>query len=214
MEGFLQSGRARDMRFSNFMLTLSTNVVPQNIMERMALTRWLLSVTEEMFDDWSVLNGAVLKPAGTANSERHRFGDDHKIISVKSRVAVEKGETKGQIHAHCLLEVCHSYTKAERGQRYVGVHVNRDGVQEYLDAHIPYMEIPFERRPKKIYVNCRLLTKGTDNSNKWLTLAYINKDRDVHGTNLAAQRARASERELRIAEELKRPDSEFNTEID
>jgi len=202
---------ARTLRFSNFMITISTNVVPKDGGERNALVYWLRDVTGRLFDDWGVLNGTVIKPAGSDNKLHLGFPDDHKIVSVKSRVAIEKGEQKGQMHAHVLLEIAHLYTEPMPGQRFVGVHVNCDAMRQFLDREIYSMQISYQRLPQKIYVNSKLLTKGTDRSAKWLTLAYISKDRDKNGLNLKAQRQAATAEERNIHEGMLHADAVYNS---
>lgn len=176
----------QNLRFSNFMITLSTNVVPETDDEQDALTAWLIIQTQELFNNWNMLNGTVLKPAGSNNDMGYKFPNNHKIKSVRSKIAVEKGGAqRGQMHAHVLLEVAHTYTRQEhgaegigydRGRANLGVHVNVRTIRDFLNGQIHTMDITEGRKPSKIYVNSKLLTKGTDNSNKWLTLQYINKD--------------------------------------
>ena len=188
--------------FSNFLLTFSTNVVPEDNIERDELTFWLMHRTNEMFGDWQVLNSGVLKPAGSANEDRLGFGDPCQIVSVKSQIAIEEGgQQRGQIHAHILLEVAHTYRRAvegnegvgEGGRAIMGVHTNVLAMREYLNRRIHLMQIEPARKPRKVYVNSRLLTKGTDNSNKWLTLQYINKDSAEGGArNLRADEHNAA----------------------
>lgn len=187
----------QSLRYSNFFLTFSTNVVPANDTELEACVDWLHMVTSDLFGHWHWLNGTVLKPAGTLNHEQHTFPADHLIRDIKSKVAIEVGDFqkgKGQVHAHTLLEVAHEYTRQrhgatglghETGRPYLGVHVNVTALRIYLNGRIHEMGLDDGRFPKKIYVNSKLLTKGTDNSNKWLTLQYINKDisRDNGGGN-------------------------------
>lgn len=165
------------LRYSNFFLTISTNVVPKNTGERDALTNWLVDTLYPLFNDWNVCNGNVLKPAGTSNGDKAEFPDPCQIISVRSKISVEQGqEQHGQVHAHVVLEVAHYYTNETDGAEggNIGVHVNVRALREYLNARIPSMDV--ENKPPKVYVNSKLLTKGTDNSNKWLTYQYINKD--------------------------------------
>jgi hypothetical protein len=214
--GLLNAAYGQNLRFSNFMLTLSTNVKPKNDDEKDSLTNWLVMTTNTLFNDWAVCNGTVLKPAGSPNGDGMRFPANCKIISVKSRISVEQGDNQhGQVHAHVLLEVAHEYTRQEHGAEgighevdkpIIGVHVNVTTLREYLNSRIGEMDIESERRPPKIYVNSRLLTKGTDNSNKWLTLQYINKDRardNGGGTrNLRADEGQAADPALSRARQL------------
>jgi len=175
----------QNLRYSNFLITVSTNVTPNSIQEMGALTQWLIQSTSRLFGSWDYLNGRVLKPPGTPNSEMRAFPADHSIISVRSKIAVEEGGVLGQMHAHILLEVAHEYTRQrdgaegygnETGRPYLGVHTNVLAMREFFNARIQDMDLEDARKPGKIYVNSKLLTKGTDNSNKWLTLQYLNKD--------------------------------------
>lgn len=184
----LNAARAQSLRFSNFLLTISTNVVPQNLDEEIELTGWLLDVLGALFGDFSKLNGWVLKPAGTRNEALAKFPARNKIMGVRSKISIERGNTdkqRGQVHAHVLLEVAHEYLDQRdgavgvggyMGKPNLGVHINVYAMREYLNHKIQDMGIDDGRKPKKIYVNSKLLTKGTDNSNKWLTLQYIDKD--------------------------------------
>lgn len=181
----LKSARAQTLRYSNFLITISTNRVPSNQDEEMELTGWLIDHLTALFGDFSKLNGYVLKPAGTRNEQLIKFPANNRIMGVRSKISIERGNTdkqRGQVHAHVLLEVAHEYlgqehgaigTGQDMGRKNVGVHVNVYGLREYLNYYIREMKL--DKLPKKIYVNCRLLTKGTDNSNKWLTLQYIDK---------------------------------------
>lgn len=133
------------------------------------------------------MNGNLLKPPGTDNAQYSQFPHDHKIINIRSRCSPEQGQAqRGQVHCHILLEVAHRYLHQEdgatgegndTGKPYLGVHVNVLALREFLNSRIYRMDISFDRKPKKVYVKSDLLTKGTDNSNKWLTLQYISKDR-------------------------------------
>lgn len=182
----------QSLRFSNFLLTFSTNVRPGTPDELRALVDWLVESTDLMFHNWDILNGHVLKPAGTDNRNYARFPEDHLIVSVRSRISIEQGEGHGQVHAHIVLEVAHEYvhqrdgaegTGFESNRLNIGVHTNVTAMREWLNGRIYRMQLPEARKPDKIYVNSRLLTKGTDNSNKWLTLQYIDKTigRDNNG---------------------------------
>ena len=191
-----KAARNQVLRFSNFLITVSTNVQPQTNMEDQALVKWLVDRTKEIFEDWSVLNGNCLKPAGSNNNDEERFPNDHRIISVKCKVAVEQNEERqrGQMHAHWLVEVAHTYAdRSDVRNGMQGVHVNVYALRNYLNSKIPLMEIDEDRLPQKIYVNSRLLTKENDNQSKWLTLQYLNKTVDRTGTNLIEQRQNASE---------------------
>lgn len=183
----MNAARAQTLRYSNFLLTISTNVRPRSEDERDGLVEWLLNNLGELFGDFDLMNGNVLKPPGTRNQDYVSFPADNKIIKITNRIAVEQGAAQqGQIHAHVLLEVAHRYTAQEdgaegngndTGKPHLGVHVNVLALRNWLNARIPQMQIAGDRLPEKVYVNCRLLTKGTDNSNKFLTLQYLNKDR-------------------------------------
>ena len=175
----------QNLRYSNFLITISTNVVPNSDGELIALSDWLGDRAEDLFQQWHILNGTVLKPAGSDNRDGHGFPDPVQIISVRSRFSIEQGNAqRGQVHMHVLLEVAHTYTDQVEGNEgvsmddrpVIGVHVNVYQIRERLNAAIHQMDIAPNRRPPKIYVNSRLLTRGTDNSSKWLTLQYINKD--------------------------------------
>jgi len=188
-----QIQRFGNIRFSNFLLTVSTNVRPEDQdgglseeEEEAALTRWLRDNLTELFGSFYNLNGNVLKPAGSPNSNREEFPFPNKIGTVKSRIGIERGAAqKGQVHAHILLEVMHRYDTpimengpqdANMDKDYLGVHINVAAMREWLNQRIPGMQIDNHRRPLKVYVNSKLLTKNNDNTNKWLTYAYINKD--------------------------------------
>lgn len=187
-----QIQRFGNIRFSNFLITISTNVVPATSPditeqeEERALTRWLRDNLNDLFNNWDELNGNVLKPAGSPNSQRQTFPAHNRIATVKSKIGIERGAAqRGQVHAHVVLEVMHRYDTptADNGPQdygmdkdYLGVHVNVTALREWLNARIHTMVIPLYRQPMKVYVNSRLLTKNNDNTNKWLTLAYISKD--------------------------------------
>jgi hypothetical protein len=183
----MNAARAQTLRYSNFLITISTNVRPHSEDERDGLVEWLLNVLGELFGSFDLMNGNVLKPPGTPNQDHVAFPADNKIIKITNRIAVEQGAAQqGQIHAHVLLEVAHRYTAQEHGAEgngndtgkpHLGVHVNVLALRNYLNGRIPEMQIAGDRLPEKVYVNCKLLTKGTDNSNKFLTLQYLNKDR-------------------------------------
>ena len=198
LDNILMNAVARqDLRFSNFLLTFSTNVVPRDDSEQDNLVEWLIEATNELFRDWETINGNCLKPPGTRNSQMARFVDPVRIVHIRARVSCERGQAQqGQVHCHVLLEVAHRYLQQEggaegngpeNGRPYIGVHTNVEAMREFLNDRINRMDIPENRRPPKIYVNSKLLTKGTDQSNKWLTLQYINKDRDLRNVDLRAQ---------------------------
>lgn len=188
-----QIQRFGNIRFSNFLITISTNVVPADStdmsarQEELALTRWLRDNLNTLFGSFDEMNGNVLKPAGSPNSQRQQFPAVNRIGTVKSRIGIERGAAqRGQVHAHIVLEVMHRYDTPidENGPQdawmdkdYLGVHVNVTALREWLNQRIDNMRIPVYRRPLKVYVNSRLLTKNNDNANKWLSLAYISKDR-------------------------------------
>lgn len=210
----------QNLRYSNFLITISTNVVPKDEGELRALADWLADQAENMFLQWHVLNGTVLKPAGSDNQEGVTFPDPVQIISVRSRFSIEQGDTaqRGQVHMHVLLEVAHTYTNQVEGNAgtgtddrpVIGVHTNVYQMRERLNAAIHLMDIDPNRRPPKIYVNSRLLTRGTDNSGKWLTLQYINKDvakpddyTDGQRRDLRADEAEATAEDRAAAEGLR-----------
>lgn len=210
----------QNLRYSNFLITISTNVVPNTEGEKIALADWLGDQAEDLFHQWHVLNGTVLKPAGSDNRDGHGFPDPTQIISVRSRFSIEQGDTaqRGQVHIHVLLEVAHTYTDQVQGNEgtsmddrpVIGVHVNVFQMRERLNAAIHRMDIDPNRRPPKIYVNSMLLTRGTDNSAKWLTLQYINKDvakpddhTDGQQRDLRADEAQAPEEDRAIAAGLR-----------
>lgn len=202
-EELIKAARAQSLRYSNFLLTISTNVVPKNDEEKMAVAEWLLNNCMDMFWNFDTLNGNCIKPAGTPNREKVTFPVDNKIIKIRSRVAVEQGDMqRGQIHAHVLLEIAHEYLEQEDraeggqgGKNNIGVHINVVALRDWFNSRIPQMMIDPSRWPAKIYINSKLLTTGTDNSNKFLTLQYINKDRardnDGGYRNLTEDRAEA-----------------------
>lgn len=185
-----RAAAGRNMRFSNFLITISTNVVPQNAMERINLTRWLEAALQQEFYDFHRMDGNILKPAGAPNDQMVPLGYNHKVRTIQTMVTVETGARRGQLHAHVLLEICHNYVHANQ-YGLTGVHINRQGLQESLNRHIHTMPVPAARRPQSLYTNIRLLTRANDNTNKWLTLHYLNKDRDVAGRDLRADRAAA-----------------------
>jgi hypothetical protein len=211
----------QNLRFSNFLITISTNVVPNSDRELVALAEWLADRAENLFHQWHMLNGVVLKPAGSDNQDGQSFPDPVQIISVRSRFSIEQGDTaqRGQVHMHVLMEVAHTYTNQVEGNAgtsaddrpVIGVHTNVYQMRQRLNAAIGEMDIDPHRRPPKIYVNSRLLTRGTDNSSKWLTLQYINKDVAVpdvgmHGQprDLRADEEEAPEEDRQLAEGLRR----------
>lgn len=183
----LNAARAQTLRYSNFLLTISTNVRPRTTDERDHLVVWLVNNLDELLGSWELMNGNMLKPPGTDNRSKIGFPADNKIISIRSTISIEQGDyQQGQIHAHVVLEVAHEYLNQEDGAEGIGndtgkpnlgVHINVYALREWLNERIPELGIADERKPEKIYVNSRLLTKGTDNSNKFLTMQYINKDR-------------------------------------
>jgi hypothetical protein len=210
----------QNLRYSNFFITISTNVVPNNDGERKALADWLADRAEDLFHQWHVLNGTVLKPAGSDNRDGYGFPDPVQIISVRSMFSLEEGKTaqRGQVHMHVLMEVAHTYTDQVEGnfgtsgddKPVVGVHVNVYQIRERLNAAIHLMDIEPYRRPPKIYVNSKLQTTGTDNSNKWLTVQYIHKDvakpddyTDGQQRDLRADEAEATEEDRAAAAGLR-----------
>jgi hypothetical protein len=194
--------------FSNFLITISTNVVPIDELEHGAVSQWLTDECHNLFDDWTMLNGTVLKPAGAPNGRNAAFPANHLIEGVRSRITLERGAQRGQVHAHVVLEVAHRYR--ERNEFNLrGVHCNSGAMREYLSSRIHLMEIDKDRQPNSIYVNCRLITTRNNQQAKWLTLQYIGKDSDRFGTNLARQRALGTAEERSIEAGLRHPDLEF-----
>jgi len=186
-ERIKEAAESQKLCFSNFHITWSTNVRPgkDDNMKR-ALAAWLIDRAKELFSSFDMINGNVIKPAGTHGNDNPRFPDDNQILACKARFSVEIGGEgdEGKVHSHCLLEVAHTYSEqtdgaegvGASGKPLIGVHSSAIGMRNYLNARIYLMEIPESRKPEKIYVNCRLLTTATDNSLKWLTYQYINKD--------------------------------------
>lgn len=193
--------QAQTLRYSNFFLTISTNVKATNVPDRNELTNWLMHVLNPLLTDWDVCNGNLLKPSGSENGDFARFPDSHKIIKIRSIIGIEQGNNqRGQVHAHVTLEVAHEYVRQQHGaegvgqdtgRNNIGVHVNVRALRAYLNERIPEMNI--DNKPAKIYVNCRLLTKGTDNSNKWLSVQYLSKD-TAKDNNGGTRNLRADER--------------------
>jgi len=194
--------------FSNFLLTINTNVsYDVSTAEHDEVCRWLLDQCNNLFDDWSVLNGTVLKPAGSDNRDFEKFDDPHEVEGVRSRICLEQGKLLNYIHAHVLLEVAHRYSGPnQHGKR--GVHVNAHAMRQYLMSQVPLMNIA--AKPKSIYVNCKLQTSMNDTQNKWMTLQYINKDTDKHGNDFVADKAAATENERSIVNGMLNPNAEFN----
>jgi len=189
--------RGETTRWSNFLITVSTNVIPHTYMQRVNITQWLYDACTELLSDFDSLDGVLIKPAGSPNGGEHKFGGNNRIAGIRSKVTIEQGPVKKQMHAHILVEICHHYVEPNQWG-YSGVHINRRTLNQFFDDRIFRMAIPPNMRPGRVYVNNRLLTKGTDNSSKWLTLAYIDKDRDIQGRNLAADRAAAPVRDQGI----------------
>lgn len=182
--------------FSNFLITISTNVVPAGSAERIAVALWLRIQANALFANWNLLNGTVLKPAGSPNDAALGFGDDHLVDGCRSRVALESGGQKGQMHMHVVLEVAHRYAdRNEWGAR--GVHVNCATLRTYLNQQIPSMQIA--KQPDKIYVHSRLLTRLGQTQQKFMTLQYLEKEVDSRGQDLALDRDRAPPLEREIA---------------
>ncbi len=185
------------MRWSNFLITVNTNVAPHTYLQRTGMTQWIYNVCQDLFTDFESLNGILIKPAGSPNEAEEKFDDDNRIAGVRARVTIEQGPQKKQMHAHILVEICHHYTnRNEYGM--AGVHINRRALNNYFDSRIEEMPIPPLMQPRKLYLNNRLMTKGTDNSAKWLTLAYLNKDRDRSGRNLGVDRRNAGHEDRMI----------------
>lgn len=199
LEGAINQGR--HLCWSNFHITINSNVVPHTFAQRVGMTNWLTSTLQEVLFDFDSMNGVLLKPAGSPNEDYASFGDNHLIETIRSRVSIEQGRNGGTMHAHVLLEISHGYRdRNEFG--YKGVQLNRRAFHEFLQNRVALMPVLPQQRPRDIYLNIRLLTRATDNTNKWLTLQYLNKDRDIHGRNLDADRAGATERDLDIRDEM------------
>jgi len=196
----LINAHGQNVLFSNFLLTISTNVVPVNDQERRAVAQWLRDEANNLFDDLAMLNGTVLKPAGSANEEKAVFDDDNPIERIRSRVSLEAGDQRGQMHMHVLIEVAHLRQESPNGWGSTGVHVNVKALRDYLNGQIHLMGIAPARLPQKIYVNSRLITSRDNPSAKWLTLAYLNKQRD-HPSNGQAPRNLVADRLAAPAEE-------------
>lgn len=191
---------AQPMLWSNFLVTINSNVRPLTLPQRIGMTQWLRDGLETLFSDFDLLNGRVLKPAGSPNNEGHLldYGD---ILGVRVAYGIEEAPKTGLVHAHVLIEVCHLARELNAwGMR--GVHTNREGIRAYFDNNIGLMPVLPQQRPQRTYVNVRLLTKGTDNSNKWLTLQYIDKDTDIRGRDLRADREAAPENLRRVRQKI------------
>lgn len=195
--------------FSNFLITISTNVVPIDHAERVALATWLRDEATNLFDDLAMLNGTVLKPADSPNEEKATFDDDNRIERIRSKISLEAGEQRGQMHMHVLMEVAHMYRDHRNAWGGCGVHVNVKALRDYLNSRIHAMEISPGRRPPKIYVNSRLITSRDNPSAKWLALAYINKQRDAAGRSLVDARLLAPAEDQQIHRAMLQPDDEF-----
>lgn len=197
------------MRWSNFLITVNTNVKPDNLMQGVALTEWLMESCEELFSDFDSMNGRVLKPAGAPNDEFPKFENNHKISGVSTRVTVEMGAQKGLVHAHILLEICHHYDQKNK-YGYAGVHINRTLLHDFFKSRIEFVRLPDGKKPKSVYIDSKVLTTSTDNSNKFLTLHYLNKDRardngdpiGAKSLNLRAQYASASDKNQKIHDSM------------
>jgi hypothetical protein len=195
--------------FSNFVITISTNVVPRDELERGALADWLRIQGNDLFDDFYRLNGTVLKPAGSPAAENRTFGVNHRIEGVRSRITLEKGDKRGQMHMHVVMEVAHRYT--ERNEwGLMGVHVNTTALRRYLTDKIKDMEIDVDRRPASIYVHSRLIAALNDQQTKWMALQYIHKGRDKNGASMVALEAQSSREDQNIIAGIRAPDQQFN----
>lgn len=210
----LINAHGQNVLFSNFLLTISTNVVPNSDQERRAVAQWLRDEANNLFDDLAMLNGTVLKPAGSANEEKANFDDDNPIERIRSRVSLEAGDQRGQMHMHVLIEVAHLRQESPNNWGSTGVHVNVKALRDYLNGQIHLMGIAPGRLPQKIYVNSRLITSRDNPSAKWLTLAYINKQRDnpKNGQaprNLVADRLAAPQEDQNIHRAMLQTDEVF-----
>lgn len=210
----LINAHGQNVLFSNFLLTISTNVVPNSDQERRAVAQWLRDEANNLFDDLAMLNGTVLKPAGSANEEKANFDDDNPIERIRSRVSLEAGDQRGQMHMHVLIEVAHLRQESPNNWGSTGVHVNVKALRDYLNGQIHLMGIAPGRLPQKIYVNSRLITSRDNPSAKWLTLAYLNKQRDNPSNgqaprNLVADRLAAPAEEQNIHRAMVQTDEVF-----
>lgn len=210
----LINAHGQNVLFSNFLLTISTNVVPNSDQERRAVAQWLRDEANNLFDDLAMLNGTVLKPAGSANEEKANFDDDNPIERIRSRVSLEAGDQRGQMHMHVLIEVAHLRQESPNNWGSTGVHVNVKALRDYLNGQIHLMGIAPGRLPQKIYVNSRLITSRDNPSAKWLTLAYLNKQRDNPSNgqaprNLVADRLAAPAEEQNIHRAMVQSDETF-----
>jgi hypothetical protein len=148
--------------WSNFLITVNTRIVPQTDGERVEVARWLQGCCQDLFDDFDSLNGVLIKPAGSENGDREEVDADG-VVGVRARVGIEQGPDRGHMHCHIVVEVNHTLGEPnEHGQK--GVHVNRAALQRFFDERLGRMNIPEERRVRKVYLNNRLLTKGTVSS--------------------------------------------------
>lgn len=186
--------------WSNWLITINSNVVPRSIAQRIGMTQWLRDGITQLFGDFNLLNGLILKPAGSPNDERVGL-DGNTIIGVRTALGVEQAPQTKLMHGHILLEVSHLAVGLNAWGK-TGVHLNVTGLREWFDANIHQMPVMNSQKPKHVYVQVKLLTTGTDNSNKWLTLAYIDKDRDIHGRNLKRDRQQAPEDLRRIRQKI------------
>lgn len=181
--------------WSNFLITVNTNFTPQNGVEEFGVINYLQDACAELFSDFDSLNGVLIKPAGAPNAENVPV-DPNGIVGIKSRVGIEQGAERGCVHAHILVEVCHRLgDNNEFGMK--GIHVNRGALQRFFDERLQNRDFG-GRRIERVYLNSRLQTKATDNSSKYMTIAYLNKDTDIFRRNLAAQRNRAGVRDREI----------------
>lgn len=181
--------------WSNFLITVNTNFAPQNGEEEFGVVNYLQDACADLFQDFDSLNGVLIKPAGAPNAENHLVDPDG-IVGVRSRVGIEQGAERGFVHAHILVEVCHRLgDNNEFGFR--GVHVNRGALQRFFDERLEGRDFG-GRHIERVYLNSKLQTRATDNASKYMTIAYLNKDRDALGRNLAAQRHAAGARAREI----------------
>ncbi len=199
--------------FSNYHITVVLNVNATEL-EEDALFDWLIHNCQEIFGSWENLNNFVFKPAGTRNDQEIKIDDvlGIRVISVRTVIGLELGEARRHPHAHCVMEVAHESQDdpanpvAPSGKTYKGVHVNVATMKAYFNEHLHEIDIARHRIPAQIYLNSRLLTTGTDNSRKFLTLQYIGKttarDNDGGRRNLLADRAMADPDDQRVHEGL------------
>lgn len=225
IEEILERGDEDKLVFSNFHITVvvNTNAQPD---EEEPIGTWLYDNCVEIFGSWGSLNDYCFKPAGTRNEDEIHLDDVNgiRVISVRTVIGLELGGARNHMHAHCMVEVAHISgnahslsREAPSGKEYKGVHVNVATMKQFFNERLQNLDIARHRIPEKIYLNCRLLTTGTDNSNKFLTVQYIGKTvaRDNFGgeRNLVNDRLMASAEDQRLHDRLEQFETE-NLHVD